>query len=175
MAKCEFTRPGIQTCGCNPGKFQWLHQDLTVNDDGGFSVWASCWYVAGWPAPCGNPRRPSPKSVSSHKHYYTSMFVLHMLRIKYHKIVHELHAAVLRKKHVAGHIDMKLKQTSLRFACWIGDSCRCLGFTFFIHRFLNFNYLNSLPFFGEAAHNLPTSFCSGPVSSLVLYSGLHHT
>ena len=34
-----------------------------------------------------------------------------------HKIVHELHAAVLEKKHVAGHIDMKLKQTSLRFAC----------------------------------------------------------
>ena len=86
-----------QTCGCNPGKFQWLHHDLTVNDDGGFSVWASRWlvrwYVAGWPA--RNPRLTmSQISFISQALLYVHVCFIYVA----HKIVHELHAAVLEKK-----------------------------------------------------------------------------
>ena len=68
-----------------------------LNDDGGFSVWASRWYVAGWPA--RNPRLTMSKiSFISQALLYVHVCFIYVA----HKIVHELHAAVLEKNMLQG-------------------------------------------------------------------------
>jgi hypothetical protein len=119
-----------------------------LNDDGGFSVWASRWYVAGWPA--RNPRLTMSKiSFISQALLYVHVCFIYVA----HKIVHELHAAVLEKKTCCRAYWHEIETNKFALCLLNRWFMQVFGFYIFYPLILSFNCLDSLPFFGEAAHN----------------------